>query len=166
MRTLSKKQKAAVVSVALVGLSGTGVAYAFWTTGGTGTGTASTRAGEANKLGITGDVPAAMYPGDSAQTITATVTNNGSENYKVQTLSAYLTIDATHATAGCTSSDYLLNGVAAPATAGTAADLGIVATDLAPAATATKTYTIQFNNKSTVQDFCKGAAVTVNYVAT
>ena len=163
-------RKSTKVTAALAGgalaFGTAGVAYAYWTTGGTGSGSASTSAGATGKLGIGGDVPNAMYPGDSAQTITATVTNNGSENYKVQSLKAYLTVADPQATAGCSSSDYLINGVAAPGTALSAADLSITPIDLAPAATQTVTYTIHFNNKSTNQDFCKGASVTVHYVAT
>jgi hypothetical protein len=166
MRKLSMKQKALVAGVGVAVLSTSGVAFAYWTTGGTGSGTASTSAGAANKLGIGGDVPLAMYPGDSAQTITATVTNNGSENYKVQSLKAYLTVADPQGTAGCSSSDYLINNVAAPGTAAAAADLSITPIDLAPAGTQTVDYTIHFNNKSTNQDFCKGASVTVHYVAT
>jgi hypothetical protein len=83
----------------------------------------------------------------------------------VNTLKAYLTIDATHAAAGCTAGDYQLNGTAAPGTAGTAADLGLTPVNLAAGGATTKTFTLQFNNLTTPQDFCKGAAVTINYVA-
>ena len=38
--------------------------------------------------------------------------------------------------------------------------------DLAPAATTTGTFTMQFNNKADAnQNACKGAAVTITYVA-
>ena len=36
--------------------------------------------------------------------------------------------------------------------------------DLAPAATKTGTFTMQFNNKATRPEACKGAAVTIHYV--
>jgi hypothetical protein len=166
MRTLSKKAKVAVASAAVVGLSGTGVAYAYWTTGGSGTGTASTRAGAAEKLSVSGDNANAMYPGDTARTVTATVTNNGSENYKVQTLKVWLEISDPQATNGCTSADYLVNGSPGAADAASASSITITPIDLAPAGTTTATFTMQFNNLATPQDFCKGAGITLHYIAT
>ncbi len=111
---------------------------------------------------MAGDVATQVFPGDRAQSVTATVTNTGAENYRVATLSAYVTTDKD----GCTGDDYLINGVAAPSTKATAVDLGIVAKDLAPRGTQDKAYTFGFNNKAdTDQDACKGAAVTVHYLA-
>lgn len=102
-----------------------------------------------------------MYPGDSAQTITATVKNTGTENYKIQAVKAFVTTDKE----GCDGTDYMLNGNPAPTSQATAASLSLTPTDLAPAATTTVDYTLQFNNKTTNQDACKGAAVTITYVA-
>ena len=87
--------------------------------------------------------------------------NVGSEKYKVQGVSAYLTTDKV----GCDGSDYKLNGSAAPSTSAQAVSLGLTATDLAPTATTTVDFTVQFNNKATNQDACKGAAVTIHYIA-
>jgi hypothetical protein len=163
MRKLNRKQKATVaIAFGAVGVAGSGVAYAYWTSDGTGTGTASTVAGNTTAFSVTGNVPAAMYPGDSPQTITATVKNNGAEKYKVESLVAYVT---TNKGAACDGSNFLINGNEAPSTALTAVDLGIDPTDLAANGTKTKTYTIQFNNKATNQDGCKDATVSVNYVA-
>jgi len=161
MRGLNLKKKTLAFAVAGgLTVATAGGAYAYWTTTGSGTGSATTRAG-ATVFTVAGGVANAMYPGDSAQTGTATVTNTGSENYKVQSLKAYLTTDKP----GCTGADYLLNGAAAPSTNGTAADLAITPVDLAPAATASKTFTLQFNNTAANQDACKSAVVTINYLA-
>lgn len=166
MRKINKKRLAIVAGGTAVVMAGAGVGYAYWTSDGTGTGTASTAAGNATAFSVGGDVPDEMYPGDDVQRITATVTNDGSENYKIQKLEAYLTIDAPHATAGCSSADYLLNNATAPGTAETAADLAITPIDLAPDGTQSVDYTIQFNNNTDAnQDACKGALVSVNYIA-
>jgi hypothetical protein len=167
VRKISRKQKlVAVATTAAAVTAGVGVGYAYWTTTGTGTGSASTSDGESAAFAVSGDVPNAMYPGDSPQTITATVKNNGTANYTVQSLTAYLTIDSTHATAGCTAGDYLLNGTAASGNSASPDDLGITSKDLAPGGTQTVTYTLQFNNKTdTNQNYCEGADVTVNYAA-
>lgn len=169
MRTLTTKQKLLVAGVGAAVLSTSGVAFAYWSTGGGGTGSATTSSGSTNQLEVTDNSSSltAMFPGDAAQTITATVTNkNASESYHLATLKAYLTIDETHATDGCTIGDYMLNGVASDGTAASPTDLGITATDLIHGATATKTFTLHFNNKTdTLQNACKGAVVTIHYVA-
>ena len=160
-KTTSRKKTAAVVTAGVLGLATAGGAYAYWTSNGAGTGSASTRSGATDIFLVTGGVAEAMYPGDSAQTATATVKNVGSEKYKVQGVSAYLTTDKV----GCDGSDYKLNGSAAPSTSAQAVSLGLTATDLAPTATTTVDFTVQFNNKATNQDACKGAAVTIHYIA-
>jgi hypothetical protein len=159
MRT-STKITAALGGTAIA-IATAGTAYAYWTTTGTGTGTGTTAAGNAAALTVTGNVTDAMYPGDSAQTVTATVTNTGTETYKVQALKAYVTTDKQ----GCTGADYLLNTAAAPSTDTAAVDLGLTAASLAHNGTTTKTFTMQFNNTTSNQDACKGAAVTIHYLA-
>ena len=158
----SSKKKAAAFAVAgVLGLATAGGAYAYWTSTGAGTGTATTKSGATSVFLVTGNVANAMFPGDSAQNATATVKNVGTENYRIQSVKAYLTTNKTD----CDGSNYLLNGVAAPSTEGTAASLNITGVDLAPTATTTVGFTLQFNNKDTNQDACKGAAVTINYLA-
>ena len=157
----TKKKSAAFVAAGVIGLATAGGAYAYWTSLGGGTGTASTRAGASNVFLVTGGSTSAMYPGDSAQSITATVKNTGTENYKIQSVKAYVTTNKTN----CDGSDYRLNGAEAPLTEGTAVSLAVTPVDLAPAATTTVDYTLQFNDKATNQDACKGATVTINYVA-
>lgn len=157
-----KKRSAALLAAGVIGLATAGGAYAYWTSLGGGTGTASTKAGSTSALVVTGNVPNAMYPGDTAQTVTATVKNVGTENYRPQAVKAYITIDKS----GCIGSDYLLNGAVAPTTSDTATAITLNSVDLAPGATTTGSFTMQFNNKlDTNQDACKGAAVTITYVA-
>ena len=156
-----KKKSAAFLAAGVIGLATAGGAYAYWTSLGGGSGTVSTRAGADNVFLVTGGSATAMFPGDSAQTITATVKNTGTENYKIQAVKAYVTTNKSN----CDGSDYKLNGAVAPLTEATAVSLSVVPVDLAPAATTTVDYTLQFNNKATSQDACKGATVTINYVA-
>jgi len=159
---LTKKSKAVVAGVSMLGLVGTGTAYAYWSTSGSGTGSATTSAGAA-AFTVAGNVANAMYPGDAEQTGTATITNTSTtENGHLAKVTAYLTTDKL----GCTGADYLLNKAAAPSSGATAADLGFTAVDIAGSGTATKTFTLQFNNSSTTdQSACKGAAVRINYTA-
>ncbi len=156
-----KKRSAALLAAGVIGLATAGGAYAYWTSNGGGTGTATTATGTSTALVVTGNATSAMFPGDSAQTVTATVKNSGSESYKLQGLKAYVTTGATD----CDSTDYKLNGAPAPSTEATAVSITVTPIDLAPNATTTGTFTMQFNNKTTNQDACKGAAVTIHYVA-
>ncbi|GAA2484704.1 hypothetical protein [Terrabacter carboxydivorans] len=156
-----KKKSAAFVAAGVIGLATAGGAYAYWTSLGGGAGTASTSAGASNVFAVTGNVANAMFPGDTAQTVTATVVNNGTENYKLQTVKAYVTTDKQN----CDSTNFKLNGVEAPANATSAVAVAVAPADLAPSATTSGTFTMQFNNKTTNQDACKGAAVTITYVA-
>ena len=157
-----KKRSAALLAAGVIGLATAGGAYAYWTSLGGGTGTASAKAGSTSALQVTGNVANAMFPGDTEQTVTATVKNVGTENYKPQAVKAYVTTNKT----GCDGSDFLLNGAAAPTTSDAATDITLTSVDLAPGATTTGTFTMQFNNKlDTNQNACKGATVTITYVA-
>ena len=165
MRTLSKKQKAIVGGVAVAVLGTSGVAYAYWSTGGSGTGTASTTTGTSDKLKVVGNVPNAMYPGDSAQTITATVTNTDTTtSYSVNSLKAYVTTD----NAGCDGTDFNINGSTTSVDAASAVAITIAQKDLlaSEANSQTASYTIKFNDKPTTdQNLCKNVGVTVHYIA-
>jgi len=138
-----------------------GVAFAYWTTSGSGEGTGSATAGVADQLSFTQADLSAMYPGDSSQPLTVTVKNTSGESAYVATVKAYVTTDND----GCTGADFKLGGAAAPSTAATAAALTWTATDLAAGGDADATSTIQFNNTSGNQDACKSAAVTIHYLA-
>ena len=161
-RNSTKKRSVALLAAGVIGLATAGGAYAYWTSLGGGTGTATTKAGSTSALVVTGNATGAMFPGDSEQTVTATVKNTGTENYTVNSVKAYVTTDK----AGCDGSNYLIGGGAAPTTSDNAVAITLDSFDLAPAATTTGTFKMQFNNKTdTKQDACKGAAVTIHYVA-
>jgi hypothetical protein len=138
-----------------------GVAFAYWTTSGSGSGEGATTAGVSDDLSFSQAAITEMYPGDSEQPLTVTVTNDSGESAYVASVKAYITTDK----AGCTGADFLLGGSAAPSTAATAASLVWTAADLAAGADANATSTIQFNNTGDPQDACKSAAVTIHYVA-
>lgn len=165
---VSKKKIATVVATGAVGLAGAGVAFGYWTTSGTGSGAATTATGNGNALTVAGGVPNSVYPGDTAQTVTASVKNTGSEKYRVSSLTAYVTTDKV----GCDGSNYLINGSAAPVDSDHAVSLGLTAVELgakdstSPSDTTTKTFSFGFNNLAdTDQNACKSAAVTIHYAA-
>lgn len=154
-------KKIVVASGTVAALTVGGVAFAYWTTTGSGTGSATTRGGNDTALSVTQvSQLSAMYPGDSAQGVNFTVKNEGSEYYKAQTVKGWISTDKV----GCTAADYKFNGVAG-ADETHQETLTFVAKDLAPGGTQGGSTTIQFNNTADNQDACKGAAVTIHYVA-
>jgi hypothetical protein len=153
MRKLSKKTLA--VATAVVLLSGGGAAFAYWTAGGAGTGTATsgtTVAVTVHQTAMTG-----LYPGQAAQTLSGTFDNpNAGPVYVTAVTATGYTIDAAHVTAGCAvSGNYTLSGTAAVGhnvITGNGVDSW---TGLA----------ITMNNLGTNQDPCKGAIVTITYAS-
>lgn len=166
MRKISKKQLIVGGVAAAVIAAGTGTALAYWSTTGSGTGSATTTSGVSNSLAFTTSTINAMYPGDSAQNFKVTVQNtDANQSEYVTSVKAYLTVTPTSGNT-CDATNYLLDGhsdtsVSAPVT------LAWTAQELAKGASAStdSTDTIQFHNTTSNQDGCKDAAVTINYVA-
>ena len=98
---ITKKKALATVAVASVVALGAGSAYAFWTTAGTGSGSASV--GTDAGFSIAGDITPALLL-DQARPFNITVTNNASF---AQHLSA-LTFDFTPSNSNCLKSWFTL----------------------------------------------------------
>jgi hypothetical protein len=159
---MRKTQKTtAVVGGTIAAVLVGGVAFAYWTTSGSGTGTGSTTAGVADQLSFAQNTLSAMYPGDSSQDLSVTVTNDAGESAYVSTVKAYITTDQP----GCTGDDFLLGGTSGHNDAASAQLLNWSAIDLAAHGSADATSTIKFNDTGANQDACKSAAVTIHYLA-
>lgn len=154
MRKFTRKTVAVAATAAIL-LSGAGVAFAFWTAGGTGTGTAS--AGTTTPItAVQTSVVTDLQPGGSPQTLSGNFNNGNASPVQVATVTASIAsvfIDGAVAV-GCDASDFTL--------AGTVMAVGaeVPAGDAQGAWTGA---TIQFNNKLTNQDACKGATVNLSY---
>jgi hypothetical protein len=160
----SRKRVAAIGVVTAATLVGGGMAFAYWTTTGTGTGEASTAEGLAGNLSFEQDPDPLleMYPGDENQLFDVTVTNTDTlQNSFVKSVTAYVT---TSADADCDGSNFLLNGEEAdvPVKLKWNAD-GVDLEPLVPEVSLENT--IQFNNTDENQDKCKDVTVTINYAA-
>lgn len=156
MRKPRKKIMAvAIVTVALLTVGG--AAFAFWSAGGSGTGTATTGAGSVPLTAVQTSVVTAMQPGDAAQTLTGKFNNTNTGPVYVTSVTASISAvaKATGAPAGtCDATDYTL------ATPVMAVGHEVAAGNNVDAWTGA---TIKFNNKATNQDACKGATVTLSY---
>ena len=166
MRRISTMSAVAVVAGTALVAGGAGVAYAYWTATGTGTGQATTSTGAPNLAFGTTTALDAMYPGDSPQAFSVSLTNNADNKAYVAQVKAYLTVDSAHATAGCSAADYVLGATSAataPGSAATAVPLAWTAIELAKGGSATVSGKIGFNDTASNQDACKGATVSLSY---
>jgi hypothetical protein len=152
---LTKRSKVVAVA-AIVGLIGSGAAYAYWTTTGSGTGSATTGTNSPVIVNQTSTITG-MYPGQAAQPLSGDFTNpNDGPAYVTAVTAAGYTIDAAHLTDGCLADgNYTLGGTA------------LVGAEV-PAGTnvgAWSGLTIRMDNLGTNQDACKDAIVTITYAS-
>ena len=150
-----RKKKVTLVTAGLL-VIGAGAAIAYWTVGGSGTGTAATGTSEDIAV-VQTTVVAPMYPGDTPQTLAGNFTNANEGPVYVGTVTAAIAsvVDSDGTpVVGCDATDYTL---AAPA---------MTVDAEVPVGTGTGAWsgaTIQFNDKATNQDACKGATVNLAY---
>lgn len=155
MRINLKSKKVLALGVAGTVLT-SGIAYAYWSAGGAGTGTAPTNAGTV-ALTVNQAALTEMYPGDSAQTISGTFGNTNDGPVYVTSVTASIasvTEANADATTSCTAADYTL---LLPIMT---VNQSVVVGD--PVGTWSGA-TIQFNNTGANQDACKGATVNLAY---
>ena len=143
----SKKTWAILGIVAAIGLSAIG-AFAYWTTTGSGTGTADVATANGT-LVLHASAPTDLFPGGSSN-VTFTADNGGATNLYVGTIHLdSVTADAGHAS--CDTADF------------TMAD--VVSNTMVPAATTghalAGTGTLVYANTAVNQDACKGAELTL-----
>lgn len=156
MSKLNTKRGAILGVVMALALAG--AAFAYWTSTGSGTGSASAAGGSTPLTAVQTTVLTPMFPGDTAQTISGNFNNPNSGPIYVSsvTVSISSVTKASGAAAGtCDATDFTL-----------ATPVMSVATEVA-AGTAKGAFTgakINFNNKTSNQDACKGATVALAYV--
>lgn len=153
-RYTTKKKLTVVVAALLLGIGG--AAFAYWTAGGSGTGSATTGTNVAISAVQTSTV-SAMAPGDSPQTLSGNFNNTNTGPVYVASVTASISgvTKATGAPAGtCDATDYTLTAATMTVGHEVAAGTGVDAWTGA---------TLQFNNKATNQDACKGATVALAY---
>jgi len=146
-----KKRTIALVAAVMVVAMG-GIAYAYWTNNGSGSGEATTGSNGSVVVNQTSTV-SGLAPGQPAQALGGNFDNPNSSPVFVNSVTAV--VSGTDQ-AGCDASDYTIGG-AAPVNAEIPAGSGVGSWS---------GLTIQFNNKPTVnQDACKNAVVSIQYTA-
>jgi hypothetical protein len=157
MRNMPKRVvPVAVALLALLAFSG--VALAYWSASGAGTGTAQAAAGTTPVVVNQTTVLTAMFPGDTAQTISGNFNNPNPGPVYVTTVTANIAsvVKAGGAPAGtCDATDFTLAGAVMSVNAEI------------PAGNAKGAWsgaTIKFNDKVAAdQNACKGATVNLGY---
>lgn len=152
----SIKRRGLVLGVVLA-LAVAGAAVAYWTAGGSGTGSGSAAGAQSGLTAHQTTTLTAMYPGDTPQTISGNFDNPNSGPIRVSTVTASIAsvTKASGAPAGtCDATDFTLANATMTVDAEIATGTGKGAFTGA---------TINFNNKPTNQDACKGATVNFGY---
>lgn len=159
MWVLLRRKKILAGIIALVVLGSGVAAYAFWTNGGTGSGTAAT----GTNTGITVNqtsAPAGLYPGGDAQSLSGDFDNTNAGSVQVHNVTATLASVTGGGTDGtkpdCTIADYTLTDN--PATVDAEIPTGTAQGAWGP-------ISIAMVDSGTNQDNCKNATVHVNYTS-
>jgi hypothetical protein len=146
----SSKRIAYVASAAIAALLVAGVAFAYFTSTGSGTGTATVGT-SADNIEVTGTVADLLYPGGPGAEVTFTATNPEDFNQKLSTIS----LTAVDGPVGCDTSVFHMADVAV----GAEGNLAPNATDVALTATGT----LYMDDNGLNQDACKNASLDLTF---
>src|SRR4051794_125333 len=142
------KKRAIIVIATLLAASGVGsLAFAYWTTGGSGTGGAT--AGSTVNVSVKQtSANTGLYPGAAPQALSGNFNNTNSGPVHLTTVTASVTSVTGAGAGGCTAADFDVAGT------------GVVAGSSVPAGTAVGSWgglTIQLKETGVNQDGCQGA---------
>jgi hypothetical protein len=144
------RQKIVGAAVGLVIVAGSIAAYAYWTSGGTGTGTAGTGTTSAVVINQTSAAITDLAPGVAAEGLSGTFTTTGGHPAFVNQVTPVV---SSTSNVGCTSADFTV-------TLPTVTNAEVVT------GTAWTGATIVFKDSLTVnQDACKGVTVNIGYTS-
>lgn len=159
----STKKKVVAVAVAGAVVASSGLAYAYWTQGGSGTGSATTGSTTVITVNQT-STPSGLYPGRAPQALSGNFDNPNPGAVQISSITAVVssvTDAGTDATKpACTTADYVIAGTSG--------------SNLVPSGTGVGTWsglTIAMTNRGDVnpgdgnQDNCKGATPHITYTA-
>ena len=155
MHRFSKKTTLIAAGTAFLVVAGTGVAYAYWTAGGSGTGSGATGT-SADITVVQTTTVTAMGPGVAAQPLSGTFNNGNSGPVFVAAVTASIAsvFQGGVVAVACSAADYTLTNPVMT--------VGVSV----PAGDAQGTWsgaTIAFNNTTANQNACKGATVNLAY---
>jgi len=149
---LTKKRMLSLAGVLVIALAG--IAYGFYSSTGSGSGSGNAAAGDGSTIVLTGGTQSAdLVPGGSAN-IPLTAANAGNDG-TIRSITGTVTVDDTHATAGCQASWFSI----APRSG-----LSIAVAHGASAVDAGNSV-VSMTNDSGAQDACKGATLSYTFAS-
>jgi hypothetical protein len=110
LRNLLTKKRTMLVLGAVAVLAVAGVAVAYWTTSGSGSGSGAVASSNGTVV-LHGTITNELTPGGSSP-VAFTADNPNSSSEQVGTVHAVVSIDETHAKAGCEASDFTISDTA------------------------------------------------------
>jgi hypothetical protein len=133
------------------------VAYAYWTQGGTGSGTSTAGTTAAITVNQTGS-PSGLYPGGPAAALAGTFTNPNPGSVNLSSVTAAVHPFASHAVDAlkpdCTQADFAIGGTSGANVVPTGAGVG-----------AWSGLTVRLLDNGLNQDNCKNVTITIDYTA-
>ena len=133
------------------------VGYAYWTQGGSGSGSATAGTTLAITVNQTGS-PSGLYPGGPAAALAGTFTNPNANTANISSVTAVVRAFASHtvdaAKPDCTEADFAIGGTSGAT--------------VVPAGTAVGAWsglTVRMLDNGLNQDNCKSVAITIDYTA-
>jgi hypothetical protein len=156
MQFFKQKKVVALLAAAAVAITAVG-AYAYWTTSGAGTGSATAATTNGITFEITGGSTdlTGLYPGGSVAISNGNVHNGGSQAAGlVSPITGTVSVDEPFATAGCDASWFSVDDTTVPAN-----------TSIAAGGDYPFTTTLRMTNDAANQDACKGAALTITWAS-
>jgi hypothetical protein len=157
-QSISPKRRFTITAIvtALLLAAGGGVAFAYWTAAGAGTGSASTGTSTAFTVTSTAPTGGPLTPAGTSETVAFTVANPGTGSAKLTVVG--VRVAATDGTAwtaitGCSALDY---------TVGTPT---ITYGEIAGGSALSGTVTLTMNDLTTSQDACKNVSVPLYFTA-
>jgi hypothetical protein len=157
VRKFSKRKVAATIAITAILVGGGGAAaIAYWSAGGTGTGSATT--GTSSSITVNETAPIGnLTPGGTTVALSGTFTNLNSGPVTITSVTATITGTSV---SGCLASDYSLSN-AGVATVPSGATSVLSGTNVG----AWSGLTLSMANTALNQNACKGATVNISYVA-
>ncbi len=143
------KKRTAVILGAVAVLAVAGIAIAYWTTTGSGSGSGAV-ASSNGTLTLHGTITEELTPGGSSP-VSFSADNGGSSSLQVGTVHAVVSIDKSHAEAGCEASDFTIADTA---------ENQVIAAKASSVALA-KAGSISMADTAANQDACKGATISL-----
>jgi hypothetical protein len=151
-----KKARFIAIASVVFTIAVVGIAFAYWTQGGTGSGGATAGTTTAITVNQTG-TPTGLYPGGTAQALSGTFTNPNAHPVHISSVTVAVhafSVQSDNTKPACTDADFAVGGTSGA--------------NVVPSGTGVGTWsglTVRMVDGAANQDNCKGVNITLDYTA-